>query len=300
MTALPDGFGWDMAAIAALVALAAMAAVRSPSPLRRWLLRLTVAAMALLATVGAFRFVAERDHAAALRAWSSRVTALAGRALAPDTALACLDGEAGETVETACEEAIFATPQSTATAVTYVATRLTLLADGVSLAAGTTPVSLTGLRRSIALDRYGIAAHVLATRDGCTAQACPAFGWVADPSVLKANLKANAFDTYVQRYAAAWSRAGKAEEPAKPTSPAEAPQANAGPVDPPDIHPSFSSRWDFPSADSIPAVSIMNKEPPRAPESEAGGAQQPQTSQVAPPQTPVPPKRPQTQGAATR
>jgi hypothetical protein len=32
------------------------------------------------------------------------------------------------------------------------------------------------LRRTIAADRYGLASQVLATRDGCTADACDAFG----------------------------------------------------------------------------------------------------------------------------
>jgi hypothetical protein len=302
VTALPVPFGWETAAVAAFAALVAMAAVRSSSLWRRWLLRLTVAAVAVAATAGAFRLVDEREEAVALRAWSTRVTALAERSLAPDTALPCLDGEAGETVEAACEKAIFATPQSTATAVSYVATRLTLLAEGVALTDDTRSVSLAGLRRAIALDRYGIAAHVLATRDGCTTETCPAFALVADPAVLKANLKANAFDAYVQRYAALWN---KPEQPAKPAAPADAPQANAGPVEPPAIHPSFSSRWDFPSSDSIPAVSIMNKEPPRPPEPDAKPPPaEAQTSQAAPaptpPHTPVPPKRPQTQGAAPR
>jgi hypothetical protein len=59
----------------------------------------------------------------------------------------------------------------------------------------------------------------------------------------------------------------------------------------------LSSRYDFPSAASIPPVSIMNKEPPRPPEdAQAQTPQQPQAQQ----QTPIPPKRPQTQGAAPR
>jgi hypothetical protein len=297
-------FGWETGAVAGFVALVAMVLVRPPSLWRRWLLRLTVAAVAIAATAGAFRLVAERDQAAALRAWSARVMALAAHALGPDTALACLDGDAGEAVETACEKAVFATPQATARAVTYVATQLTLLADGLTLTDDTRSVSLAGLKRTVGLDRYGIAAHVLSTRDGCTAEACPAFAWVDDPTALKANLKANAFGAYVQRYAAAWTRRDEPAKPAAPAAPAESPQANAGPVEPPAIKPSFSSRWDFPSSDSIPAVSIMNKEPPRPPEAQAAtpAASPPaaQTSQAAPPPTPVPPKRPQTQGAAPR
>ena len=55
---------------------------------------------------------------------------LATRALAPGSALACLDTIAGETVENACEKALFASPEATAAAVSYVAAQLSLLAAG--------------------------------------------------------------------------------------------------------------------------------------------------------------------------
>ena len=54
-------------------------------------------------------------------------------------------------------------------------------------------------RRAIELDRYGIAAHVLSVRDGCTAERCAALAMFEDTGTLKANLKVRAFDTYVTR-----------------------------------------------------------------------------------------------------
>ena len=99
--------------------------------------------------------------------------------------------------------------KATAAAVAYMAARLTLLADGLAFARRSDPDfanTLAGLRRAIELDRFGIAAHVLAVRDGCTAERCAAFALLDDASVIKANLKAQAFDQYVARYAADWDK----------------------------------------------------------------------------------------------
>ena len=70
-------------------------------------------------------------------------------------------------------------------------------------------------RRAIELDRYGIAAHVLSVRDGCTTERCAAFAMFQDIGALKANLKVRAFDTYVARYASAWGKSepGADKEP---------------------------------------------------------------------------------------
>ena len=292
-----DGFGWEIGAIAALVGFICMLLVRSPSRWRGALLRLTVLVVAVTATVGYFRWAGDRELAAERRALQVRQAELAARALAPGSPLACLDGDAGETVETACEKALFAKPEITAAAVTYVTARLSLLADALAIGDEDLAPIVAGLRRALELDRYGIAAHVLADRDGCNVEACPAFIWVEDPTALKANLKAHAFDGYVQRYEAAWKNDGE-KFPAV---------ANAAPAPPPNDpaaespgHAPVSSRYDFPSAASIPAVSIMNKEPSRPPEGVAAAPQSESQSSEATtaPQLPVPPRRPQTQGAA--
>lgn len=292
-----DGLGWEVGAIATLLGLVCMLLVRSPSRWRGALLRLTVFIVAVTAVVGTFRWTLDRDLAAERRALQVRQGDLAARALAPGSPLACLDGDAGETVETACEKALFARPEITAAAVTYVTARLVLLADALALGDEELAPTVAGLRRALELDRYGIAAHVLANRDGCNVEACPAFAWVDDPVALKANLKARAFDGYVQRYEAAWKNEGETKSPAV-ASAAPAP-ANDPAAEPPGQAP-VSSRYDFPSAASIPPVSIMNKEPPRPPEGAVAGPQpESQSSEVtAAPQLPVPPRRPQTQGSA--
>jgi hypothetical protein len=132
----------------------------------------------------------------------ARYAALDAQAMAPGSALACLDAGAGEAVEAACEKQVFADAQTAARAVAYTAARLALLTD----ASVHQPALLTDFapaRRAIELDRYGFAAHVLATRDGCTAEQCAAFGLLRDTAAIKANLKAQAYDQYVSRYAAA-------------------------------------------------------------------------------------------------
>jgi hypothetical protein len=294
-----DGFGWETGAVAALVGFVCMLLVRSSSRWRGALLRLTVLAVAVTAVLGAFHWADDRDAAAERRALQVRQADLAARALTPGSPLACLDGDAGEAVETACEKALFAKPEITAAAVTYITARLSLLSDALALNDEELASTVAGLRRALELDRYGIAAHVLANRDGCNVEACPAFAWVEDPTALKANLKARAFDGYVQRYEAAWKNEETAKAPAVASvaSPPEGePAADTTPG-----HSPVSSRYDFPSAASIPPVSIMNKEPPRPVEGAAAAPQsEPQSAgaTTAPQQMPVPPKRPQTQGAA--
>ena len=185
------------------------------------------------------------------QALAQRSAQLTGAAMAPGSTLACLDGGAGEAVENACENTVFAGPQSTAAAVAYMAARLTLLSDGLAFARHSDPdfaVSLAGLRRAVELDRFGIAAHVLAVRDGCTAERCDAFALLGDTSVIKSNLKAQVFDQYVSRYAANWNKnAATAPVAILPEAPAKAP---------------VPDKYDFPSSASIPPVSIMNPEPP--------------------------------------
>ncbi len=183
------------------------------------LLRLLVAAtafvvVAALAVWAVLDVLVEGQHAAERQALSQRAELLNATALRPGSALACLSASAGEAAETACEAAVFASPQSTAAAVTYVGARLTLLADAHAHVTGAAKM-FAAARRAIELDRFGIAAHVLARRDGCTAAQCPAFAWLGDTSVLKANMKAQVFDQYVSRHSPAWN-APAAVTPAAP------------------------------------------------------------------------------------
>jgi hypothetical protein len=263
------------------------------------LLKLTLAACVIAG--GAFAAIAVLDHltldrqAAERRALLQRNAELNAAALAPGSTLACLDAGAGETVEDACEKQVFAGPQSVAGAVAYTGARLALLADAAVLARTDPSIAdaFAAARRAVELDRYGIAAQVLAARDGCTAEKCTAFAWLRDASALKANLKAQAFDQYVSRYAAAWDKAEPKSEPVAARQPSAAGVPVASAPEAPTGQP-VSSKYDFPSAASIPPVSIMNAEPPLPKAAAEAQASQPKAEG----NVPVPPKRPQAQAAS--
>ena len=81
---------------------------------------------------------------------------------------------------------------------------------------------LSGVQRAVELDRFGIAAHVLAIRDGCTAERCPTFALLRETGALKANLRVHAYSEYVARHA----RPGTAAAPPRDKQP---PVANSTP-----------------------------------------------------------------------
>jgi hypothetical protein len=192
----------------------------------------------------------ERDRADERRALDQRAADLIGRAVVPGSAIACLEATNTETVEGACERAVFASPETVAAATAYLSARLALLADAHEYQARrdqSYESAIAGLRRTIAADRYGLASQVLATRDGCTADACDAFGLVYDDKRLRANLKDRLFDVTVARYAVNWPTRTR-------------PLASSGGATGVPAGPNVT----FPSAASIPPVSIMNSEPPQA------------------------------------
>ncbi|MBN9052098.1 MAG: hypothetical protein J0H78_21780 [Rhizobiales bacterium] len=256
------------------------------------------------ATFLAFDRFGDREHAADRRALAQRAGELAARALVPGSPLACLDGAAGDLVEAGCETVLFRRPETVAAAVTYTAARLDLLADAVAFGkeGDTSFVRVTaGLRRAAELDRFGIAAHVLATRDGCNPDLCAAFALVGDASTLKSNLRSRVFAQYVERHRATWSAPEKTtpSEPAVSAAPGSDAMAAATPVAPA-AHPAApSGRYDFPSAASIPPVSIMNPEPKQA---EPKQADPKQADQPAERNRPAPARRATnpTSGAAPR
>jgi len=268
---------WLVGVFALLVVVLAVAAWRRARAAgQAWLWSIGGILVAVVALAVAGELIARMDAAAGRRALLARAAALDRAALTPGSALSCIDAGAGETVEDGCEKTVFASAQSTAGAVAYMDARLTLL----SQAAGQDDEGLTGAlaatRRAVTLDRYGIAAHVLAMRDGCTASQCAAFALVDDDNALKANMKAQVFDQYVSRYASSWNAPGDGT-PAPVVSAVPAPQAPAVASAAPGVAPSMPApvkpgqKWDFPSADSIPAVSIMDKEPPLPKATEADG-----------------------------
>jgi hypothetical protein len=224
--------------------------------------------------------MAQRDQADERRALDQRILEMTARATAPGSPLGCLEPNLGELIDAACEKAVFAGPETIAAATAYVAASLSLLADG--LANGVDPnfdTAFAALRRRIESDRFGLVAQVLATREGCTATNCEKLALLADSRRVSANLQQRTFGTLLARYVAAWSQP---ERPAAPVAAAPAaPPAMA-------LRPPAGPGINFPSAASIPPVSIMTNEPTEPPAQAA----------PAPASTPSPPKRPPAPGHA--
>jgi hypothetical protein len=284
-----------LGALVVLLAVLLVLAFLRSGVAHRLLLPVTVLAIVGIGVLALIDRMSEGERLAERRALSQRYTELTAQALAPGSSLACLAGAAGDTVENACEKLLFAGPQSTAAAVAFMAARLTLLSDGLAFARTSDPdfvTTLSGLRRSIELDRFGLAAHVLALRDGCTAERCPAFALLHDANVIKSNLKAQIFDQYVSRYAGNWDKTETMPPMAEKAPPAIAPVA--GMSEAPAKAP-VPDKYDLPSAASIPPVSIMNPEPklPQSATDSQAAAPNPGESDV-----PVPPKRPPPQAAS--
>lgn len=241
-------------------------------------------AMVVIAAVSAgwiyVEYLERQEQAATRRGLDERAAALLARAVAPGSALSCLNELAGEAVETACAKAIFASPEAVSAAVNYVTAELALLTEG-SGHARVDPAyasELAPIRAALELDRFGIVAHVLARR-GCIPEKCDGLELFNDPSRVSDNLRDHTFDSLVATFTSAWNtpRAGTAATTADVATP---PLPALRPVSP---------QYDFPSAASIPAVNIM------APEPGTGNGNAAQGATGAPRQAtaPTPPKRPQ-------
>jgi hypothetical protein len=217
------------------------------------------------------------EFAAERRSIDERAAELTARAIEPGSALACVDAVAGEAVELACENAVFASPEAVAAAVAYVDARISILSEIVKLAERDPSFrpSLERLRRPIESDRFGIVGHVLATR-GCNESGCAELKLLSSKGRIVANMKAHAFEARAKAHAAGWQSAGAgivAATIAPPSAPAtaavpalpqiETPPPNTAPATTMATVPSANnpSGFEYPSAASIPPVSIMNPEP---------------------------------------
>lgn len=209
------------------------------------------------------------DNDADRRALELRAEELTAHALAPGSALPCLDALAGNDVEAACEKSLFGSAASVAVASAYVTARLDLLSDMVAFVnrgGRNIDTTLVPLRRAVEADRFGFLAHSLAIRDGCTSRQCKALSVLSDPSHVRANLSTATLDHYLDHYVAIW------------TQPVDAAVADAGaaaPASPAPSPPHKIVNIDFPTAASIPAVSIMNPEPAGKPVPAAAANQSP-------------------------
>ena len=216
-------------------------------------------------------------------------------AMATLPAMSCIDDLAGETVLTACERALFASPDSVAAAVAYAGSRISRLTSfgDAATANRNMTTELESLRRSVERDRYGLMAYVLVARDHCTPQACPAFRSLGNNRQIVTNMDDRVYEGLVIRHSASWG----APPPGPPIA-AGIPSGALAAIPPSSlVAPSGkpSTMIDFPSASSTPPVNIMTPEPggpgsaaplPRAPVPAAGAPPRP-----APAATPAAPKK---------
>ncbi|MCK1653358.1 hypothetical protein IVA88_18220 [Bradyrhizobium sp. 149] len=208
-------------------------------------------------------------------------------------ALSCLDDLAGDAVAIGCEKALFGAPDAAAAAVSATAARidrLMALGDAATAEKSLTP-DVKVLRKSLERDRYGLVAHVLVARDGCTRFDCAAFRSLTDQQQVAANMDSHLYDTLVARYAPTWNAPATAQ-----SLPATAALAGL----PPSMPTGKPTNAEFPSASSTPPVSIMNPEPPTrqaAPAANAAAAPAPRapassSAQAAAPAAPAAKKPP--------
>jgi hypothetical protein len=198
-------------------------------------------------------------------------------------AIPCLDGLAGDAVEAACERPLFASAESSAAAVSYTAAQISRLAGlGPQTAADKkmTP-ELSALRRAVERDRYGLVAHVLSVRDGCTPTDCAFYASLADHNQIAANMNERVYEGLIGRYALSWNSPGAPASVAAPAASAPTGKPVSG---------------DFPSSNSIPPVSIMTTEPAGTTAATAGAkpvvAVQPHPPATAAKKPPAPKKPP--------
>ena len=233
--------------------------------------------------------LAERDRADERRALDQRILELSARALAPGSALGCLEPNLGETIDAACEKAVFADPETIAGATAYVAGSLSLLADAAANGWDVYyDAALAALRHRLEIDRFGLVAQVLAG-EGCSAAKCEKLALFADANRVSANLKARTFENLVARNSAGWPQPASAAAPAAPVAAAPPPPGPA---------PSVGNGINFPSAASIPPVSIMTDEPSQPPSQTGPGPAPAAGPQKRPPAPARPAARAQTAPAA--
>jgi hypothetical protein len=192
-----------------------------------------------------------------------RAGQLTAQSLMPGSPLACLDPSAGDSVEAACEAAIFASPANVAAGLSYVTAQFALLSDMTAFGKrGGKDIggALAPLRRALEADPFGFVADVLVRRDGCSAEKCPAFALLSNPSHVRTNMIAQTLEHYVDHYKELWARSadGVVAAVADPASAASA-----------DGKRKTMVNIDFPTAASIPPISIMNPEPKASAASEA-------------------------------
>jgi hypothetical protein len=244
-----------------------------------------------------------RDRAEEGRAVLQRILGLTALQTGSQSALGCLDVSRGDPLEEPCERTIFANPQTVASASAFVVARLSVLGDALAYAGEAHSPSVGAvatLRQALQNDPFGIVAHVLAARYGCSPSQCSAFAMLVDTAEVVANLNARTFENLVGRYESSWQGQGGPAVSALPgQGPAVAAVSSLPGQGPPVVAPVPGALLNMrgapgagprkglyvPPASSIPAVSIMTDEP-RAPPAQTGSSTAGSGSTQHPPASP--------------
>ncbi len=254
-----------------------------------------------VAVLGAWLYMQHRGNER--RALDDRKAALIAGSIAPGSALSCLDELAGEVVEAACEKAVFASPEAVAASVKYVTAQLALLNDGTAYAQrgnASYAAELAPLRTAIELDRFGLVAHVLAEREGCTVDRCETLTRLSNSTRVFNNLRERTFEEQVNKYTAIWN-ASRPTEVVVAAANLAPPRANGlvtpvpPPRDPVAAEPASQSAAKTPVATPT-SVAPLPQEPPPLRDSTAAepvlqsAAETPVATAVS--VAPLPPHRP--------
>jgi hypothetical protein len=259
------------------------------------------------ATLSYFTSAAQAN---ARQALDARHVALTRQAVGQGSLLGCLDGLAGETVENACQAAVFATPQSVAAAVAHVGSQLTLLSDSLAYAHRfdrSYEDRVADLRRAAETDAYGIYAHVLSVRDGCNADQCAAFALLRNADTVKAHMRAALYEHRVAENSLRWRKLAPpaaAHEAVPPVAELVTPPSTSSPTAPswtaatavPTMMTASAAPVAAPApAEDVSVAAIPTPQPrPAAQVSEVASVSPPPPQQLPPPQaSPSPQLQPQ-------
>lgn len=255
---MTDVTGWPVwmtgFLVLVVVVLLAIAVARMGTRINFGFFAQVAAAFALVGIAWLFLDrLGSQDRAEFRRVIEARMAALTVQSLLPNSNLACLDAAVGDAVEEACEKVLYSSPEQVSAALTYIGARLDVLRDIAALP-DREQLAYARLRdpliRSAQDDRYGFVAQVLQGRDQCSPDKCYAFEFLKNYYQIVVNMTERSYEARVTRFASGWDEksGGAAVAAAAPAAPPPARDPSQLPVN-------------FPSAASIPPVSIMANEP---------------------------------------
>ena len=235
---------------------------------------LAIAAV-LVVTGGSTLIWLDHQRATERRAFESRFAELQARAQVAGSVLACLDARAGDALDAGCEASLFANPENVAAASSYTAALFAFATDVQKIFGHRNSQfdrDFERVRRVLEQDRFGLLANYFAVQEGCSFDRCDLLVLLRDPTKVQANLEQRTFDSHVSRYTAAWGTQ-VARAPAAPAAGPPGFTIGTAPLPAPTGKP-LPPDYVLPSAESIPAISIMNNEPSRE-SPRAGGPSDP-------------------------